>query len=349
MKAVILVGGEGTRLRPLTYNIVKAMVPILNRPFLEHMFHYLKGYGVDDVILALCYLPDSIRDYFGEGDRVGLNLTYVREESPLGTAGAVKNAEKYLDESFLVFNGDVFTTIDLGAMLQFHRQKKATATIALTPVEDPSLYGVVEMDNNRRILRFIEKPPQETDKMGGKAKPSLINAGIYILEPEVLSGIPPQRHFMFEHHLFPSLLDNGSPIYGYPSDAYWIDMGTPQKYLRLHHDLLCGRVSGFDAEKKVSEGVRSWGGDIHPDAHIEGAVLLGERCRISQGAYVRGPVVMGNDCCISEEAFIEGAVLWGGITVGKGAVLRNCIVGKGVSIGENCHVLDGEVLGDNTV
>ena len=198
MKAVLLVGGEGTRLRPLTCNTVKAMVPIVNRPFFEHLLGYLSSHGVDDIVVTLCYLPDRIESRFGNGSECGVKLAYVMEETPLGTAGAVKNAESHLDGAFFVFNGDVMTNIDLRAMLSFHRERNAVATIALTPVENPSAYGVVETAADGRVKRFIEKPPP------GQAPTNMINAGIYILEPEVLRGVPQGTPCMFEHHLFPS-------------------------------------------------------------------------------------------------------------------------------------------------
>lgn len=223
MKGVILVGGEGTRMRPLTCNTAKAMLPVLNQPFLGHMIRYLREGGINDIIFALCYLPDNIKRYFGDGSQFGVKLTYVVEESPLGTAGGVKNAAAYLDDLFFVFNGDIVTDIDLRAMLSFHRRRKAKATIALTPVEDPSHYGVVETNAQGRVKRFIEKPPRE------EATTNMINAGIYILDPQVLNDVPPRTFFMFERHLFPLLLEKGVPIYGFPCDAYWIDMGTPGK------------------------------------------------------------------------------------------------------------------------
>jgi len=200
MKAVLLVGGEGTRLRPLTCNTVKAMVPVVNRPFLEHLLGYLSSHDVDDIVVTLCYLPDCIESRFGNGSEAGITLAYVMEETPLGTAGAVKNAESHLDGVFFVFNGDIITNIDLRAMLSFHRQRNAVATIALTPVEDPSAYGVVETSGDGRVKRFIEKPPP------GEAPTNLINAGIYILEPAVLRGVPQGTRCMFEHHLSPSRL-----------------------------------------------------------------------------------------------------------------------------------------------
>lgn len=341
MKAVILVGGEGTRLRPLTCNTHKAMVPVLNKPFLEHMLLYLKRHGIDDIILALCYLPERIRSYFGD-TRLGVKLTYVIEESPLGTGGAVKNAQRYLDDVFFVFNGDIFTDIDLQAMLSFHLERKAKVSIALTPVEDPTAYGVVETRTQGRVKRFVEKPSWQ------EVTTNLINAGIYILDPEVLGGIPPHIPFMFERHLFPRLLDNGVPIYGYPSDAYWIDMGTPEKYLQLHHDLLQGKgTSTLCQEIRDKEITCRAQSLIHPTAKIEGAVIIGSGCHIGSGVRIKGPTVIGEGSKILEQATIEGAILWCNVQVGQQATLKDCIVGDNSFIGDHSFIPMGAVIGDN--
>ena len=341
MKAVILVGGEGTRLRPLTFNTPKAMLPVLNKPFLEHMIRYLGGHGVDEIVFALCYLPDCIESYFGEGSEFGVKLTYVMEDSPLGTAGAVKNTERYLEDLFLVFNGDIFTDIDLGAMLSFHQERMAKATIALTPVEDPSAYGVVETDAQGKVKRFIEKPPRE------EATTNLINAGIYILDFEVLQDIPPNTFFMFEHHLFPHLLEKGVPIYGYPTDAYWIDMGTPEKYLQLHHDLLQGKTTALSCSEPMEPEATQ--APLHPTARIEGAVVIGKGCDISSGARIKGPAVIGEGSKILDGAIIEGAVLGRNVQVGKRATLKECIIGDNSLIGDESYIPEGSVICDNIV
>ena len=333
MKAVILVGGEGTRLRPLTCNIPKAMVPILNRPFLEHMAGYLKEHGVEDVILAMGSLPGPIQSYFGDGTKFGIRMTYLVEESPLGTAGAVKNAEAFLDESFFVFNGDVLTEIDLTAMMRRHQEIGTKVSIALTPVDNPTIYGVVETDAEGTVRRFIEKPSR--DEVTG----NMINAGIYILEPEVLGHVPVATPFMFEHHLFPRLLEMGEVILSYPSDAYWIDTGTPEKYLKAHHDLLL---------RWGDRGIRlGRGSKIHSTARIEGPVLVGEECIIDEDAQVKGPAVLGPRCEVAKGAVVEGSVLWHDSKVGEGVILRNCIAGSHSCVQSGSPVLDGCVLGDN--
>ncbi len=316
MKAVILVGGEGTRLRPLTCGIAKSMLPILNKPFLEHLIIYLRKYGVEDIILTVCYMPDSIRTYFGDGTQFGVSLTYVMENSPLGTAGAIKNVERYLSETFLVFNGDIFTDLDLSAMIALHREKVAKVTIALTGVDDPTAYGVVETDGQGRIGQFLEKPSRD------QVTSNMINAGIYVLEPDVLDCIPPTTHFMFEHHLFPLLLERGEPLYGYPSSSYWMDIGTPEKYLQLHRDLLM---------KRGSE-----------------QVMMGEGCVIGSQTQLRGPVVIGDKCKIGNNTLIESSVLWQGVQVGRHVTLKDCIVASNCLISDDCTVVNS-VLADNVV
>jgi len=333
MKAVILVGGEGTRLRPLTCNTPKAIVPILNRPFLEHLIHYLKKHGIMEVILAMGYLPDPIQECLGDGSRLGAQVRYVMEDSPLGTAGAVKNAESYLDEPFIVFNGDILTEIDLTAMIKRHQETRPKVSIALTPVDNPTIYGVVETNARGMVRRFVEKPGWD------EVTTNMINAGIYILEPEILAQIPASTRSMFEHDIFPLLLDNGEPILGYPSDAYWIDIGTPEKYLKAHHDLLLNQGNG---------NIRTEGENhIHSAAQIEGPVLIAEECTVAEDTKVKGPAVLGPGCKIDKGVVIEGAVLWDGVVVGEMATLKNCVVGSGSNIQEGCHIPEGCVLGDN--
>jgi len=221
VKAVVLVGGEGTRLRPLTYFTVKAMVPVLNKPFIEYIIRHLSHHNVSEIILAIGYKPDRITEYFTDEIQLGTKLIYSIETDPLGTAGAVKNAEPYIDNTVFVMNGDIFTDLDLTDMLRFHKNKGAKVTIALTPVEDPTRFGVVEINSNQRVKRFIEKPKRE--QVAG----NMINAGVYVMETEVLRRIPEGKRSMFEHDIFPSLLTEGEPVFGYTTNVYWMDMGTP--------------------------------------------------------------------------------------------------------------------------
>ena len=334
MKAVILVGGEATRLRPLTCNTPKIMVPVLNRPFFEHLIGYLKAHNIIDIVLAVGKSPEQVQDYFGDGIKLGVRISYSIENFPLGTAGAVKNADKFLDDSFIVFNGDVYTDIDLSEMMRLHRENKAIASLALTPVDDPTIYGVVETDKQGRVKRFVEKPSRD------KVTTNMINAGIYILEPDILSYITPKTFSMFEHDVFPLLLEKGQAIYGYPFHDYWIDIGTPDKYLKLQHDLL-HRYLGNKGTKVEGESF------VHSSAQIEGPAVVGEACFIDRNSIIKGPTVLGTRCRVEEGAVIEGAIIWQDCRIGRGAKLRNCLIASRCHIGEESEILNGCILGDD--
>jgi len=311
------------------------MVPILNRPYLEHLAGYLKKHGIVEMILAVGKMPDRVRDHFGDGSSFGVRIAYSTENAPLGTAGAVKNAERLLDGPFLVFNGDILTNIDLSAMMQAHRRNKAMASLALTPVDNPTIYGVVETDGEGRVQRFTEKPSWD------RVTTNMINAGIYVLEPDILSHIVPDTFSMFERDVFPPLLKSGHAIYSYPSHDYWIDIGTPDKYLKLHHDLLRrphDHPIQFEGESSV-----------HPSARIEGPAMIGEGCFVGRDSVIRGPAVLGARCHVGANAVIEGAVLWPDCRVESGARLKNCLVACACHIGEECEVSEGCVLGDDVV
>lgn len=343
MKAVILVGGEGTRMRPLTCNTPKPMVPILNRPFLEHMVAYLKSHGIDDIVLSMCYLPDRIRSYFGDGSAFGVKLAYVVEESPLGTAGGVKNVEAHLDnEPFFVFNGDILTDLNLTAMWSFHKEMGAKVSIALTPVEDPTAYGVVETEADGQVKRFIEKPSWDA------VTTNMINAGTYILNPEVLSSVPKNEHYMFERGLFPLLLQQGDPVYGYPSDAYWIDIGTPQKYMKVQHDLLTGRVPTTFPGTRVSEGI--WVGEgvkVDPSARLSGPIVIGKGCVIGRNTHVIGPVILGDGCRVGDETDIEDTIIWKETRIGNHVTIKSSVLAERGVIDDDAWIANGCVIGDD--
>lgn len=322
LKAVILAGGEGTRLRPHTFITPKPMLPVVNRPFLEHTIAYLKRYRVGEIVLAVSYLPEVIRGYFADGGNFDIRLTYAIEASPLGTAGAVKNAERHLDGTFVVLNGDIFTELDIADMLAFHRQKRAKATIALTRVDNPSAFGVVETDGEDRVRRFIEKPAPD------QVTTDWINAGIYLIEPEVLRHVPADTYYMFEKGLFPRLIELGQPVYGYPFSGYWLDMGTPEKYLELNCDLLQSKARSALIDN-VSELGYGRGVNIHPSVKITGPVVIGDRCRIGRQASITGPAVIGADCFIGEGVRVERAVVWPGVSVGAGTTIERCIRSTG--------------------
>src|SRR5262245_23805042 len=328
MKAVILVGGLGTRLRPLTCNTPKPMIPLVNQPFIEHMLETLRDQGIDEVILAVQYLAGHFRDLLGDGSRLGMRLHIVEEPEPRGTAGAVKHVERLLDGTTFVFNGDVLTDLDLQAMLAFHREQASKLTIALTPVEDPTSFGLVETDAAGHIRRFIEKPPPD------EITTNMINAGTYIMEPELLRYVPPNQHYMFERGLFPVVLQTGDPMFAYPSRAYWTDIGKPQTYLDVHHDILIGKVHfEFRGREIASRVLQEDGAEIHNTAQVVGPVVIGAGVTIGARARIIGPTVLGAGCTIAPDATVEGSVLWDDNLVGEGAMLRNCVLGHGNRIG----------------
>jgi len=339
MKAVILVGGEATRLLPLTCNTPKAMVPVFNTPFLEHVIHHLSEHQVRDIILAQRHLSQPIKGYFGNGSQFGIRLGYTVEDAPLGTAGAVKNAEKYLDDAFLVLNGDIFTDLDISAMIGFHQERKAKATIALTPVDDPTSYGLIETNAQGRVTRFLEKP------RWSEVTTNMINAGTYVLEPEVLNYIPHQANFSFERELFPLLLDRGEPIYAYPSSAYWIDIGTPEKYFQLHRDLFSGSSTRYSCPggEEVLVGEQSY---IHPTAQIRGPAVIGSNCTIGQNVKLIGLVVIGSGGTVLEDTVIEESIIWRNVQLGQGVNLRNSVVADNCCLNDD-STIEGSILGDS--
>lgn len=339
MKAVILVGGLGTRLRPLTFNTPKAMMPVLNVPFLEYVIRRLSSHNVRDIVLAISHLAQPIENYFGDGCKLGVSLSYTTEETALGTAGAVKNAGKYLDnEACLVLNGDIFTDLDLTDMISFHRRSQSVATIALTPVENPTLYGLVETDDHGRITRFLEKPAWED------VTTNMINAGTYILEPEVLAAIPPQTNFSFEHQVFPPLLEQGKPIYAFPSLCYWMDIGTPEKYRQLNLDLLNGKSNQCQpTDTGISIGENS---EIHPTAEITGPAMIGDSCSIGKNTRLNGPLVIGSGSVIADDTIADDSIIWHDVVIETGATISNSIIANGCRLGANSTV-ENSVVPDN--
>jgi mannose-1-phosphate guanylyltransferase len=339
MKAVILVGGFGTRLIPLTINTPKAMMPVLNTPFLEYVIRRLAYHNIKEIVLAISHLAQPIKNYFGDGSRLGASLSYTIEETALGTAGAVKNAEKYLDGAFLALNGDIFTDLDLTAMMDFHRRSQSLATIALTPVENPTIYGLVETDDSGRVTRFLEKPGWED------VTTNMINAGTYILEPEVLSSIPPQTNFSFEHEVFPPLLEQGGHIYAFPSSCYWMDIGTPEKYRQLNLDLLDGKSNQYrpDIITGISVGERS---QCHPTTEITAPVVIGNNCSIGRNAHLTGPLIIGTGSTIADSAVVDDSIIWHRVTIEAGATVRQSIIANDCRLGAG-SIVEGSVIPDN--
>jgi mannose-1-phosphate guanylyltransferase len=334
MQALILAGGEGTRLRPLTIHTPKPVVPIVNRPFLFYQIEILKRAGIRDITLSLSYQPNKIADIFGDGDELGLTIRYTVEASPLGTAGAYKHAQENLKEATVVFNGDILTDIDIARVMARHRERKAAATIVLTPVENPAAYGLVETERDGRVRRFLEKPKPE------EITCNTINAGVYILEPHLLDYIPADEKYSFEYQLFPALLAANEPFFADTWNGYWLDIGTPQRYQQANDDVINDRVQFFDLVRA------QFGGGEADGPKLDARSVVDASCSIKPGAEIINSV-LGANCLVEERARIENCVLLAGTRVGKAADVRNCIVGKSSLIGRNTRI-EGAVLGDKT-
>lgn len=343
MKAVVLVGGEGTRLRPLTLTTPKPMLSLVNIPFMEHTFRMLKRYGISDIILATGYLPEVFKSYFGQGERLGINITYVVEEKPLGTCGAVKNVEQHLDDTFIVFNGDVLTGLNIGELVEYHQSKKALATITLTWVENPTAFGLVTFEESGKVAGFLEKPSWD------QAVTNWVNAGTYVLEPEVLSYAPEGQDYSFERGLFPTLLTKGKPVYSFCSNDYWVDIGNPRNYLLAHHNILYGKVP-FDFEgEEIEPGV--WVGEdtkVEEGATLFGPTAIGKNCLIEKGATISSLNSIGDNCKISTGALIEESVILSDTIVGELNVVKQAVIGQDVYLGTRVRITDEAVIGDKT-
>jgi mannose-1-phosphate guanylyltransferase len=342
MKGVILVGGLGSRLRPLTCNIAKPMIPLANRPLIEHMLIRLREQGINEVVLAVRYLADQFRATLGDGSRLGLTLHIMEEKDALGTAGAVKNVEHLLEGDTFIFNGDVVTNLDLQAMLDYHRAKQSKTTIALTPVEDPTQFGLVEMTPDQRILRFIEKPRAED------VRTNLINAGTYIINMDVFRYVPPNEFYMFERGLFPVLLQTGDPMYGYPTRDYWTDIGRPPAYLEVNHDVLIGRVNLPLPGREIANRVFVDGEvDIAEGVQLVGPLVIGDGVSIGHDTQVIGPAVIGSGCHIANNVTIEDAVIWQNNHIEEGVFIQRCVIGNGNHIGQRTVIMRGAIISDN--
>jgi len=343
MKAILLAGGKGTRLRPLTIHTPKPIVPIFERPFLHYQLDLLKQVPeIDEVILSLNYQPRRIEEIFGDGSAAGMSLRYVVEPAPLGTAGAVRYAGESLHESVVVFNGDVLTEVDLAAVIRLHRERRAKATIVLTPVENPSAYGLVETDADGNIRRFLEKPKPD------EITCDTVNAGIYVLEPDTFDRIPKDTAWSIERSFFPSLIERGETFVAYVYRGYWIDIGTPEKYVQVHRDIMDGR---FHAAPFLN-GHRSWVSPqarVEPDVTIEGPSFVDEGSVVKSGARIGPYSVVGRQCHIEEHAVVERSIVWANTRVSQEAVVRRAILGRQCHVGRSAVVEDGAVLGDKSV
>ena len=338
MQALILAGGEGTRLRPLTSTQPKPVIPLVGRPFIAYMIEWLRGHGVDDVIISCGFMADCVRSVLGDGAEHGVRLRYVEEPEPLGTGGALRFAEDLLDERFFMLNGDVLTDMDLTAQLVQHEQTEARATLALIAVEDPSAYGLVRRDRDHAVTEFLEKPSvTEIDT-------NLVNAGAYILERSVLDAIPPAgTNASIEREVFPALVGLG--LYGYESDGYWLDIGTPERYLQATFDILEGLVR-TEIGQQLAEAKLALVDGARIDGKVVPPALVGGGCRIGAGAIVGGRTVLGADVEVCEHAHIETSVVLEGARIGARTTISSSIIGARVTIGEHCHIEGGVVLGD---
>jgi NDP-sugar pyrophosphorylase family protein len=329
MRALVLAGGEGTRLRPFTHRLPKPLLPLLNRPFLEHLLRWLRWNRISQALLALGYQAREIERCFGEGGSLGLRLHYSVEDSPLGTGGAIKQAQAWLEKTFLLINGDILTDLDLAPALRFHRERKAEATLILREAEETSSYGLVQIDERGRVLSFREKPSP------GEAGAGLINSGIYLFSPKLLDRLPAGRACSLEQQVFSELLASGARFFGFAPRApwYWLDVGTVDRLLQAHFDALEGRITLAVSEEKVSAGV--WAGK--DTAGLSGAtlvppLLVGERCWVGRGAVLGPRVCLGPGVTIGERARVKESVLWERTMVGAESELSNCLVGAGEKI-----------------
>ncbi|MBI3256256.1 MAG: NTP transferase domain-containing protein, partial [Actinobacteria bacterium] len=342
MKAVIMAGGEGTRLRPLTSNQPKPMIPVANRPMMEHIVRLLHKHGFDDIVVTVAFLANHIRTYFGDGSEFGVRMVYATEETPLGTAGSVRNAMDELDERFLVISGDVLTDIDLSKVVEFHEQRGALATIGLTAVENPLEFGIVITNDDGSIERFLEKPTW------GQVFSDTVNNGIFMLEPEIFDFIAPDGPVDFSTDVFPVLLEQQKALYGYVCDGYWEDVGTVDAYARAHRDLLDGKVDmeipGFQVEKGIWLGESV---EIDPSAKIVGPAIVGDYTRIEPGARLGAYTVLGSNVMVGSDADVERSIIHDSVYMGQGVRIRGAVIGRSCDLRARASCDEDVVLGDD--
>jgi NDP-sugar pyrophosphorylase family protein len=344
MRAILLAGGKGTRLRPLTLHTPKPIVPIFDRPFLQYQIDLLRQVPeIDEIVLSLNYQPRRIEEVFGDGSDLGIHIRYVVEPTPLGTGGAIRFAAgEHQGEPIVVFNGDVFTSVDLPAVLRLHRERQAKATIVLTPVENPKAYGLVETDAAGNVLAFFEKPTAD------QIRCDTINAGIYVLEPDALERIPRDTVFSIERGYFPSLVEQKDTFVAYIYRGYWLDIGTPEKYRQAHRDIMDGRFPAPPFAGAPGTAI------ISPEARVEEGAIIEAPCFIDAGAVIKGGArigpytVIGKHCHIAEGAVIDGAILWPNTWVATDARLGAVMAGRHCHFGRSVEVGDA-MVGDKSV
>lgn len=323
MKAMILAAGVGSRLQPLTNNLAKSMMPIINKPVMEHTLNLLSNQGVTEVVINIHHLAEQIKDYFGDGSNFGINIKYSFEEELMGTAGGIKKVADFFDDTFIIISGDALTDIKIKDVYDYHKQKKALATICLKKVADVEKYGVVITDREGKINSFQEKPARE------EALSELVNTGIYIFEPEILDYIPANEVYDFGKQLFPKLVEINAPLYGYSLKDYWNDVGSFAEYFNSHIDALQGRVEvRFPGHLKNN----SWIGEnvqIDKSIKINGTNVIGNNSVICKGVYLGGNVIIGEDCQINSGANLENVIIWDKVQIPEQIKLMNCILGAG--------------------
>ncbi len=340
-----MAGGEGTRLRPMTANQPKPLLPVVNKPIMEHVLLLLKRHGFTETVVTVQFLASLVRNYFGDGEDVGMSLQYATEEMPLGTAGSVKNAEDELRaDPFLVISGDALTDIDLSALVRYHKDNSALVTVALTRVPNPLEFGIIIVDEEGRIQRFLEKPTW------GQVFSDTVNTGIYVMEPEVLAEVPAGVSVDWSGDVFPQLLKSGAPLYGWIADGYWEDVGSHESYLKAQADVLSGRVEAEIGGFEVSPGV--WireGAEVDPEALLSGPLCVGDYAKIEAGAQLREFTVVGSNVVVKEGAFLHRAVVHNNVYVGQGTTLRGCVIGKNTDVMGSARIEEGAVVGDECV
>ena len=344
MKAVVMAGGVGSRLRPLTIERPKPMVPIVNKPVMGHILDLLKHYNITEVIITVQYLANLIQDYFGDGSGLGMNIRYSVEETPLGTAGSVKSAQKLLDGTFLVISGDALTNVNLAKLIGYHQNRKTLATLALYTLANPVEYGVININNQGKIIRFHEKPSR------GSVMSDYVNTGIYVLEPEILDYVDLNVPFDFAKDLFPMVHERSEPLYGYVAAGYWCDVGNIPEYMRATGDALSGKVEGLNLGRYMGNGI--WAGEdvqIAPDARLEGPIYLGNSVQIKSGAIIRGPTVIRDYAVIDNEAQIDRSILWRNCYIGERVQISGAVITRQCSVKTNATVFEGAVIGDGTI
>ena len=333
MKALFLAGGKGTRLQPLTDKVPKPMVQIMNKPLLERTMVNLKNCGISEIVISSCYMSRYIQDYFGDGGQLGLNIKYIVEEVPLGTGGAIKNAESMFNDTFIIFNADILSDIDIMKFVDFHKSSKVLATIAAIEVEDPSAYGAIESDSKGYIVSFIEKPKPE------EILSNYINAGIYIIEPEIFAEISGDCVVSLERDVFPKILKKGHKLAVYKDSSYWADIGTLEKYMQVHKDIMGGNCRMIDCNYTgdnicIGNNVR-----IHPRAELVAPVYIGDNVSIGARTVVSNSVI-GNNVNIGAESRITGSILWNDIKIGREVTLIGSIITSNAFVIKNKNFLN---------